>query len=112
MSKVVRLQKGSYMRLISAETMRALMNQNRFSYARLARYAGCHKSMISHLLSGRSKTVTPELGHSIAEALGVPDSVLWQECKSPTTGTTDNQKRALRRRARQQQRNLTEEDAA
>lgn len=65
------------MRLTSAETLRALMNQRGMSLGRLARYAGCSKSFISHLLSGRRRTCTPQLADRIAEALEVPLELLF-----------------------------------
>lgn len=77
------------MKLRSADTMRALMQQDEFSLARLARYAGCSKGFISHLLAGRRKSCTAELGSRIAEALGVPISVLFDVEKSLSTGQND-----------------------
>lgn len=80
------------MKLRSAETLRALMRQDEFSLARLARYAGCSKSFISHLLSGRRSSCTTELGDRIAEALSVPVEILFVVCKSPSAGQSGNQK--------------------
>lgn len=65
------------MRLQSAGTLSALMKQRGFSMSRLARYAGCSKSFISHLIAGRKTTCTPELAERIAEALEVPLSLLF-----------------------------------
>lgn len=77
------------MRLQSPDTLRALMAQKRFSYERLARYAGCSKSMISHLTSGRKTTCTPELAEKIAEALEVPLAILFAASESPTERRSD-----------------------
>lgn len=73
------------MRLASAATLRALMEQRDMSLGRLARYAGCSKGFISHLLSGRRNTCTPGLAERIAEALEVPLELLFvASVSSPT----------------------------
>lgn len=82
------------MKLKSADTLRALMEQDQFSLARLARYAGCSKGFISHLLSGRRSSCTAELGEKIAEALGVPTTVLFEVRVSPTGTSNDKQQAA------------------
>lgn len=74
------------MRLKNPELLRLLMKQHDFSLARLARYAGCSKGFISHLLSGRRKTCTAPLGARISEALQVPVDVLFDVIASPTGG--------------------------
>ena len=82
----VRWPKGSWMKLASPDTLRALMIQRGFSYDRLARYAGCSKGFISHLTSGRKSTCTPALAENIAEALDVPLSVLFVPSVSAISG--------------------------
>ena len=73
------------MKLQSAETLRALMNQKDFSRRRLARCCGLSGSgMIDHLLDGRRNSCSPRLASLIAENLDVPISLLFLE-KSPTT---------------------------
>lgn len=72
-----RWPKGTWMRLQSPDTLRALMAQRNFSMERLARYSGCSKSFISHLTSGRKTTCTDGLGERIAEALEVPLEILF-----------------------------------
>lgn len=72
-----RWPRGTWMQLQSQDTLRALMEQRKLSMQRLARYAGCSKSMISHLTSGRKSTCTPPLAERIAEALDVPLEVLF-----------------------------------
>jgi len=57
-----------------------------FSMARLARYSGCSKSFISHLLAGRKTTCTPELAQRIAEALEVPVTLLFEPRQSADSG--------------------------
>lgn len=66
------------MKLTSANTLRALMEQKDFSRRRLARYCGLASSgMIDHLLSGRRTSCSPRLAQRIVEALDVPLSVLF-----------------------------------
>lgn len=77
MSYYKRWPKGSWMRLTSQDTLRALMKQRGFSMARLGRYAGCSKSFIGHLCLGTKKTCTSQLGERIAEALEVPVELLF-----------------------------------
>lgn len=72
-----RWPKGTWMRLQSPDTLRALMAQRSFSMERLARYSGCSKSFVSHLTAGRKTTCTPELAERIAEALEVPLEILF-----------------------------------
>lgn len=74
------------MKLTSPDTLRALMDQRGFSYERLARYAGCSKSFISHLAAGRKTSCTPMLAENIAEALEVPLSILFVDSVSATCG--------------------------
>lgn len=81
-----RWPKGTWMRLQSPATLKALMGQKRFSLERLARYAGCSKSFISHLTSGRKTTCTPELAQRIAEALEVPLEILFMPSLSSDAG--------------------------
>lgn len=82
------------MKLKSTDTLRALMEQDKFSLARLARYSGCSKGFISHLLSGRRSSCTVELGDKIAEALGVPTTVLFEVRVSPSSTLHDKQQDA------------------
>ena len=83
-----RWPKGAYMKLKSADTLRALMEQDDFSLGRLARYAGCSKGFISHLLAGRRSSCSTDLGKAIAEALHVPVEVLFEVRVSPAAGRT------------------------
>lgn len=78
--------KGTWMRLTSPDTLKALINQRGFSYDQLARYAGCSKSFISHLTSGRKNTCTPRLAERIAEALSVPREIVFVESTSAGGG--------------------------
>lgn len=86
MRKRINYPKGTWMKLRSPDTLRALMNQDDFSLARLARYADCSKGFISHLLMGRRSSCTPQLAQRIAEALHVPVEVLFEPRASPSGG--------------------------
>lgn len=74
------------MTITSAATLRALMQQREMSLGRLARYAGCSKGFVSHLLSGRRRTCTPQLAERIAEALDVPLELLFAPSTSHVRG--------------------------
>ena len=83
-----RWPKGTWMKLQSPDLLRSLMEDERrnFSMARLARYSGCSKSFISHLVAGRKSTCTPDLAHRIAEALDVPTELLFVANESADGG--------------------------
>lgn len=78
--------KGTWMKLRSAEILKAFMTDQEFSTARLARYADCSKSFIGHLRSGYKKSCTTELADRIAEALGVPTVALFEPQASADSG--------------------------
>ena len=63
----IRWPRGSWMRLQSADTLKALMQQRGFSMSRLGRYAGCSKTFVHGLCSGEKRSCTPELGRRIVE---------------------------------------------
>lgn len=86
-----RWPKGTWMRLRSPDTLRALMNQDNFSLGRLAIYSSCSKGFISHLLSGRRSSCTPKLAGRIAEALNVPLEVLFDVRLSTGDTSPDKQ---------------------
>jgi len=83
-----RWPKGTWMKLQSPETQRALMNQRGFSYDRLARYAGVSKSFISHLTAGRKTTCKATTAENIAEALDIPLEILFVPSISADCGPT------------------------
>lgn len=72
-----RWPKGTWMRLTSADTLKALMGQKNISHERLARYVGCSRGFISHLTAGRKPSCSAELAERIVEALDVPLQVLF-----------------------------------
>lgn len=89
-----RWPKGSWMRLTSSATLRALMAQKGFSHRRLARYCDlAGPGMIDHLVSGRRTSCTPRLASFIAEALDVPLDLLFVSVV-PSAGMSDDKRRA------------------
>lgn len=87
-----RWPRGTWMRLRSPDTMRALMKQYNMSLGRLADYSHCTKGFISHLLAGRRTSCTPDLADRIALALNVPTEVLFEPRKSTTNMSADKDK--------------------
>jgi transcriptional regulator with XRE-family HTH domain len=87
---VKRYPKGTWMRVVSAEMLRATMARRSMSMSRLARYAGCSKSMIGHLCSGYKTTCTPELALRIAEGLDVEAELLFVPTASTSRSRSAN----------------------
>ncbi len=88
-----RWPKGTWMRLASSDTLRALMQQKGFSHRRLARYCGlAGPGMVDHLVSGRRTSCTVKLAERIAEALDVPLSVLFMPVVPSGDKSTDKRK--------------------
>lgn len=81
-----RWPKGSWMRLQSGDTLRAIINQRKFSMSRTGRYSGCSKSFIHALCSEEKTSCTPQLAERIAEALDVPIGLLFVLEESTTSG--------------------------
>lgn len=77
-----RWPKGTWMRLNSPDTLKALMKQKNYSLERMARYAGCSRGFISHLTSGRKNSCSAPLAEQIAEALDVPLDILFTRSES------------------------------
>lgn len=78
--------KGTWMKLRSAEILRAFMNQKGFSMQRLATYSGCSKSFIGFLANGDKDSCTEDLAKNVARALDVPLEVLFERRVSATSG--------------------------
>jgi transcriptional regulator with XRE-family HTH domain len=70
------------MKLHSAATLKALMEQKNYSHERLARYAGCSRGFISHLTAERKNSCSADLAVKIAEALDVPLPLLFKPSDS------------------------------
>lgn len=82
-----RRPKGTWMKLRSAALLRALVGPEKdkvMSGRKLARYADVHPSFIDHLLHERRRGCEPLTADRIAEALGVPTEVLFEEKVSTT----------------------------
>jgi len=62
------------------------MDQRGYSLERTARYSGCSKSFIAHLLVGRKTSCTPALAVRIAETLDVPLDILFVPKMSVSNG--------------------------
>lgn len=77
MKRSKRWARGTWMRLNSADTLKALMDQREYSHGKLARYAGCSRGFISHLTAGRKPSCSAQLASRIAEALDVPLEILF-----------------------------------
>ncbi|TDH57519.1 XRE family transcriptional regulator [Mycobacterium eburneum] len=70
------------MKLRSAELLRAFVGpqpEKKMSARQLARSVDTHNSFIDHLLSGRRSSCLPVTADRIAQALGVPTDVLFEE---------------------------------
>ena len=80
MHRYRRWPKGTWMRLISAERLRAFVGpepDKKMSQRKLARYSNTHPSSINHLTSGRRRSCEPRTAELIAEALDVPIELLF-----------------------------------
>lgn len=87
-----RWPRGTWMRLRSPDTLRALMKQSDISFGQLAEYVGCSKGFISHLLAGRRRSCLPEKAERIAGVLHVPLEVLFDVKQSISSTSDDKQK--------------------
>lgn len=81
-----RYPRGTYMKLQSRDTLRALIKQRGLSYGDIGEMCGCHRSMISQLVNGSRTTCKPGLADKIAICLGVPTEVLFVAKTSAVSG--------------------------
>lgn len=88
-----RWPKGTWMKLTSKDTLKALKKQRRLSYGDIAEMAGCHRSMISQLANGHRTSCTAPLAERIALCLGVPSEVLFVAQASAASGQNDKSRR-------------------
>lgn len=77
---------GTWMKLTSTDTLRALIEQSKLSYRDIGEMSGCHRSMISQLVNGHRKSCGPDLAENIARCLGVPRKILFVEQASAGRG--------------------------
>lgn len=81
-----RWPKGTWMKLQSKETLRALIKQRGLSYQDIGTLADCHKSMVSQLVNGHRTSCSAELAEKLAVILGVPREVLFVAHASAASG--------------------------
>lgn len=86
--------KGTWMKLISPEILRAHMKHKGFSVQRLANYAGCSKSFIGFLRTGDKTSCTEALAKEIARALDLPVEALFVAKTSAVSGQDIKQRGA------------------
>lgn len=84
-----RWPRGTWMRLHSGDTLRALMKQKHIGLDRLSRSVGCSRGFISHLTSGRRTSCRPITAQRIAETLDVPLEILF-DVRESTSGTSND----------------------
>lgn len=85
------------MRLRSAELLRAMVGpekDKRLSGRQLARCIGKHPSFINHLTAGRESSCAPQTADRIADALGVPTEVLFEERMTSAKRRSDKSKKS------------------
>lgn len=89
-----RRPKGTWMRLRSAELLRAFVGpeeSKKMSARQLARAGGVSAGFINHLTAGRKTSCLPDTADRIAQVLGVPTDVLFEERLSSTERSNDKQ---------------------
>lgn len=74
------------MKLISKETLRALIKQKGLSYRDIGDMVGVHRSMIGQLVGGQRSSCKPDTAEKIAICLGVPREVLFALQASAASG--------------------------
>lgn len=72
-----RYPKGTWMKLTSGATLRALMDQWGLSNADVALAAGVQRTFISALVNGRKNSCKPDTAKAIAHCVRVPVEVLF-----------------------------------
>lgn len=77
------------MKLISKDTLRALIKQRGLSYQQIGDMADCHRTMISALVNGHRSSCTEDLAKRIAVILAVPLEVLFVQSASAVSGRTN-----------------------
>jgi len=77
------------MQITHPATLKALIQQRGIRNAGLAAEVGCGRSFIGHLVAGRRTGVSPELARRIAEALDVPEDILFVAAASASSGEPD-----------------------
>lgn len=81
-----RWPKGTWMKVISQDVLKALIRARNLSYGDVGEMADCHRSMVSQLANGDRTSCTPELAERIARCLGVSIDVLFVPKVSADSG--------------------------
>jgi len=81
-----RWPKGTWMKLISEATLKALIQQRGLSYRDVGDMCGCHRSMIAQLANGARTSCKPVLAENIARCLMVPLEILFEPRASAVSG--------------------------
>lgn len=81
-----RWPKGTWMKLTSGKILRGLMDQRGVSNADVARAAGCQRTFISALVTGRKNSCRPETAERIAQFFAVPLEILFVPSVSAASG--------------------------
>jgi hypothetical protein len=87
-----RRPKGTYMKLRSAQLLRAVVGpepEKKMSARELARAVGKSPGFINHLTTGRRDSCLPLTADRISKALGVPTEFLFDE-RLPTAERTND----------------------
>lgn len=74
------------MRILSGETLRALIKQRGMNQSSLAAAAGCSASFINALCAGAKTSCSKTLASRVAVILQVPISVIFDPAESLVTG--------------------------
>ena len=90
-----RWPRGTWMKLTSSDTLRALMAQKDVSLSDLAASAQVSRGFISHLRAGRKNTCTPRVADAIARRLDLPIEILFVPSISSTEGSKIKQQRRV-----------------
>lgn len=94
-TRYTRRPKGTWMKLRSAELLRAFVgpeDSKKLSARQLARTCGITPGFINHLTSGRKTSCRRMTADRIAQALGVPTDVLFEERLTTAERSNDNAK--------------------
>lgn len=92
-----RRPKGTWMKLRSADLLKAFVGpeeSKKMSARQLARATGVTPGFINHLTSGRRSSCLPDTADRIAQVLGVPTDVLFEERLTSGERSNDKQETA------------------
>lgn len=81
-----RWPEGTWMKITSKDTLKALIKQRGLSYGDIGEMADCHRTMISALANGHRTSCTPQLAERIVRCLDIPLEVLFVPHASAVSG--------------------------